>query len=45
MWRLYMQGSIAAFRIGEMQLFQVVFSPGRNNEIPWTREDLYSRSG
>jgi cyclopropane-fatty-acyl-phospholipid synthase len=41
MWRLYLQGSLAAFKVGEMQLFQVVFSPGRNNEIPWTRADLY----
>jgi len=42
MWRLYLQGSIAAFTTGEMQLFQVVFSPGTNNQVPWTREDLYS---
>ncbi|WP_210399072.1 SAM-dependent methyltransferase [Steroidobacter denitrificans] len=41
MWRLYLLGSIAAFTTGEMQLFQVVFSPGRNNQIPWTRDDLY----
>ena len=45
MWRLYLNGSIAAFRTGEMQLFQVVFAHGRNNEIPWTRADVYERSG
>ena len=28
MWRLYLHGSIAAFRTGEMQLFQVVFARG-----------------
>lgn len=45
MWRLYLLGSIAAFTTGEMQLFQVVFAPGSNNQIPWTRDDLYpSRS-
>jgi cyclopropane-fatty-acyl-phospholipid synthase len=42
MWRLYLNGSLAAFRTGEMQLFQVVFAHGRNNEIPWTRADIYS---
>jgi cyclopropane-fatty-acyl-phospholipid synthase len=42
MWRLYLAGSGAAFRTGEMQLFQVVFAPGRSNEIPWTRSDLYT---
>ena len=25
-WRLYLAGSIAAFNVGELQLFQVVFS-------------------
>jgi cyclopropane-fatty-acyl-phospholipid synthase len=43
MWRLYLLGSQAAFNTGELQLFQVVFAPGRNNEIPWTRTDLYQR--
>ena len=41
MWRLYLLGSKAAFTTGEMQLFQVVFAPGANNHIPWTRADLY----
>ena len=43
MWRLYLLGSQAAFSVGELQLFQVVFSPGRNNQIPWTRADIYQR--
>lgn len=43
MWRLYLIGSQAAFTAGELQLFQVVFAPDRNNEIPWTRADLYAR--
>ena len=41
MWRLYLLGSQAAFNVGELQLFQVVFAPGRNNQIPWTRADIY----
>ncbi len=43
MWRLYLVGSQAAFNVGELQLFQVVFSPGRNSQIPWTRADIYQR--
>ncbi|HEX2492973.1 MAG TPA: cyclopropane-fatty-acyl-phospholipid synthase family protein [Steroidobacter sp.] len=42
MWRLYLNGSIAAFRAGGMQLFQVVFAHGTNNEIPRTRADIYA---
>ncbi len=40
-WRLYLAGSIAAFRVSDMQLFQVVFAPRNNNNIPWTREHIY----
>jgi len=41
-WRLYLAGSIAAFNVGELQLFQVVFSRARNNQLPWSREHLYT---
>jgi cyclopropane-fatty-acyl-phospholipid synthase len=41
MWRLYLVGSIAGFRAGTLQLFQVLFARGRSNAIPWTREDIY----
>lgn len=41
MWRMYLAGSVATFRIGGLQLFQVVFTRGSNNDIPWTREHLY----
>jgi len=41
MWRLYLAGAAAAFRTGEMQLFQVVFAPRSNNDLPLTREHLY----
>jgi cyclopropane-fatty-acyl-phospholipid synthase len=40
-WRLYLAGSIAAFNVGELQLFQVVFSRAQNNQVPWSREHLY----
>ena len=40
-WRLYLAGSIAAFNVGELQLFQVVFSRDQNNQIPWSRAHLY----
>jgi cyclopropane-fatty-acyl-phospholipid synthase len=40
-WRLYLAGSIAAFTTGALQLFQVVFTRERNNEVPRTREHLY----
>ncbi len=42
MWRLYLAGSIAAFTSGTLQLFQVVFAPRDNNDIPLTRAYLYS---
>jgi cyclopropane-fatty-acyl-phospholipid synthase len=41
MWRLYLAGSIAGFTTGSMQLFQVVFAPRDNNDIPLTRAHLY----
>ena len=43
MWRLYLAGSIAAFTTGTLQLFQVVFAPGTNNNVPLTRDYLYAR--
>jgi cyclopropane-fatty-acyl-phospholipid synthase len=41
-WRLYLAGSVAAFRSGSLQLFQVLFARTATNEIPWTRADLYA---
>jgi cyclopropane-fatty-acyl-phospholipid synthase len=43
MWRLYLAGSVAGFATGSLQLFQVVFAPGENNDIAWTRAHLYTR--
>ena len=41
MWRLYLAASIAAFTTGTLQLFQVVFAPYDNNDIPLTRAYMY----
>ncbi len=41
-WRLYLAGSIAAFRVGDMQLFQILFASRDNNDVPWTRNHLYT---
>ena len=43
-WRLYLAGSIAAFNVGELQLYQVVFSRNTNNDLPWSRKHLYSNT-
>ncbi len=43
MWRMYLAGSVAGFTTGALQLFQVVFAPRDNNEVPMTREHLYAR--
>jgi cyclopropane-fatty-acyl-phospholipid synthase len=43
-WRLYLSGSLAAFRTGELQLYQVVFNRDSNNEVPWTRAHLYEKA-
>jgi len=40
-WRLYLAGSLAAFRCGQLQLFQVLFQRNGDNRIPWTRAYLY----
>jgi cyclopropane-fatty-acyl-phospholipid synthase len=42
MWRLYLAGSIAAFRVGTLQLFQVVFTGAHCPSVPSTRSRLYS---
>lgn len=43
-WRLYLAGSAASFRVGTLQLFQVVFAPDTNDQLPWNRSALYTRS-
>ena len=43
-WRLYLAGSIAAFRVGRLQLFQIVFAGSECHRIPWTRAYLYAEA-
>lgn len=40
-WQLYLSGSLAAFRSGKLQLFQVLFQRNGENDIAWTRAALY----
>jgi cyclopropane-fatty-acyl-phospholipid synthase len=40
-WRLYLTGSIAAFTMGRLQLFQVLFAPSGSKNVPWTRAHVY----
>jgi cyclopropane-fatty-acyl-phospholipid synthase len=42
-WRLYLASSAAAFTTGHMQLFQIVFTSSRNNNVPCTRDHLCTR--
>lgn len=44
LWRLYLAGSLAGFRAGSMQLFQVLFAGTECAAIPTTRDHLYSRN-
>jgi cyclopropane-fatty-acyl-phospholipid synthase len=41
MWRLYLAGTVAGFRAGTLQLFQVVFARNDSSRIPITRTQLY----
>jgi cyclopropane-fatty-acyl-phospholipid synthase len=40
-WRLYLAGSLAGFRAGSLQLFQVLFARSGWQQIPWSRAYLY----
>ena len=41
-WRLYLAGSSTAFESGTLQLYQIVFAPHGNNDVPWSRRFLYA---
>lgn len=41
MWRLYLAGSSAGFESGTLQLYQVLFAPPGNNQVPQTRAYQY----
>jgi cyclopropane-fatty-acyl-phospholipid synthase len=44
LWRLYLAGSLAGFRAGSMQLFQVLFAGAQCRAIPNTRDHLYRKN-
>jgi len=41
MWRLYLRVSSAAFRVGEVEVHQILVSRGQPDDLPLTREDIY----
>jgi cyclopropane-fatty-acyl-phospholipid synthase len=41
-WRLYLAGSLAGFRTGNLQLFQILFTGAKREPIFWTRDPLYA---
>ena len=43
-WRLYLAGSIAGFRFGTLQLFQILFARNVSGRIPTTRAYLYKEA-
>ncbi len=40
-WRMYLSSSVATFRVGSCQLYQIVFTRQTNNLIPWTRPGAF----
>ncbi|MEA2004825.1 MAG: class I SAM-dependent methyltransferase, partial [Acidobacteriota bacterium] len=41
MWRMFLNGSAAGFRYGNIRVYQITFTNGLNNDLPLTRENLY----
>lgn len=41
MWSLYLQGCAATFRVSGLNVHQILFSKGLNNELPLTLENIY----
>lgn len=42
MWRMYLRSSAASFRYSGLSIHQILFSKGLHNELPLTREHLYT---
>lgn len=42
MWSLYLRGAAASFRVSGLNVHQLLFSKGLNNEVPLTLEHVYS---
>jgi cyclopropane-fatty-acyl-phospholipid synthase len=43
MWRMYLHSSAGAFRYGSLNLWQITFTKGLVNDLPLTREYMYSK--
>lgn len=43
-WRLYLAGSVAAFTVGQLQLYQVLFARSGQQPLPLTRDYIYTPS-
>ena len=41
-WRLYLAASASAFLSSSLQLYQVLFASGRNNDVPLSRAYVYA---
>ena len=41
MWRLYLNACAASFNCGDINIHQILFAKGINNNLPWTREYMY----
>jgi cyclopropane-fatty-acyl-phospholipid synthase len=41
MWRLYLQAAAASFRLSGLNIHQILFSKGLNNDLEMTRDYLY----
>lgn len=41
MWRLYLNSCAASFNCGNINIHQILFAKGLNNDLPWTREYMY----
>lgn len=43
MWRMYLASCVACFNNGVVDLHQILFTKGVNNELPMTRDYLYTK--
>ena len=41
MWSLYLRGCAAAFRTGNIDVYQCLLSKGTNNDVPMTAAYMY----
>jgi len=43
MWRLFLAGVVATFRYADTSVHQILFSKGKNIELPLTRDYMYNK--